>query len=432
MTAKKARKERDAALKAQRGELLRMIHRAKETTTHVLERDARQNQEVDVAASNEEVEVSSRASEDLVVPVQRTSEKVMWSKLKLRALGQANTLAIDAATSIEEHDGNAQDPNFTSLMKSIRGGVSVPSHWHMLSEFLSKQADRDAATRVVPSDIEATDIRELRASKDPKVFLNMNRIAFVRCFTVGTPLATKSFCVRLTESGDVFEEGRWYPKSVAQPTQLSKELRDALGMRSGTSPAPWLYAMQHMKRLPPAFPFARVAGVNAPIPEGAQWGGGEGLWGHAPRNDNGSPSFPGVMGDLRGASHGNGWLPWGSIPPAQTSKATGASSDAVMAATSQPATVSTHKSQPATTAAPYMPLAPFQMPTTAQQRAGPVREMEYTKASDVVTGGLVAQGGVLLPRAPLGLTNTTAQKPSGQGALRPDLKNTTPAPSTKF
>jgi splicing factor 3B subunit 2 len=433
MTNKKARKERDASLKLQRCEVLRTLQRPQETPVLVLESDVRDRTEVVMQETSEEVEVTPRQFDDHVVTsTPRVSQKVQWSQLKLRSLEQSNTHAVEASRRVEEHDGNGQDPYFTALLKSVRGSVPVPSHWHMLSEFLSKQADRDA-TRVVPVDIEATEIRELRASKDPKTFLNMNRIAFVRCFSVGTPLATKMFSVRLTGSGDVFEEGRWYPRSECQPAQLSKELRDALGLKAPTSPAPWLYAMQHMKRLPPAFPFLKVAGVNAPIPEGAQWGGGEGMWGHAPRNDNGSPSFPGVMGEARGPHHSGVPQPWGSVALPALKGTSSTNVETVVAASVPP---SLHKlpapQPPSAPPAPYIPSLSFQMPMTAQQRAGPVREVEYTKTSDVLTGGLVAQGGMLssVPRAPTGLINISGK--SAPSPQLPEAPKYVPAPSTKF
>ncbi|CUG88364.1 unnamed protein product [Bodo saltans] len=437
MAYKKARKERDAMLKLQRCEALRTLQHPRESAVLVLESDI--NDRIDIVATrdtSDQVEVAQRNDVDVAFapPPQRAAQKIRWAQLKLRAIEQLNTHAVEASRRIEEHDGNGQDPHFTALMKSIRGSIAVPSHWHMLSEFLSKQADRDS-TSIVPVDIEATEIREIRASKDPKTFQNMNRIAFVRCFSVGTPLATKMFSVRLTESGDVFEEGRWYPKSDYQPTHLSKDLRDALGLKAPTSPAPWLYAMQHMKRLPPAFPFLKVAGVNAPIPEGAQWGGGEGMWGHAPRNDNGSPAFPGVMGEVRIAHQSAVPQPWGSIAPPIVKVAARETTPAV-APPESVATTGAPPSQkvpaPAPVPAPYYPSMAFQMPTTTQQRVGPVREMEYTKTSDILTGGLVAQGGLLssVPRAPTGLMNAGAK--SAPLPHLPEAQKNLPAPSTKF
>lgn len=442
--SKKSRKERHASLKSQRIETLRVLRSERGNTVPevlVLENDVRVQNDVLPTADHENVEVDTRSPQPLESgPARhnRCDDKVPWARLKLFTLQRNFTHAVEAARCVEEHDGNASDPYFTALLKSVRGSVPVPSHWHMLSEFLSKQADRDSASGVVPADIEATDIRELRASKDPKTFLNMNRIAFVRCFSVGTPLVTKTFGVRLTEPGDVFEEGRWYPKSEGALTLLGKDLREALGLKSTSAPPPWLYAMQHMKRLPPAFPFVRVPGMNAPIPEGAHWGGGEGMWGHAPRTENGSPSFPGVMGELRGGGyHANPcWQPWGSVsPPSKPSQGLSQELSSIPAPPAPlPAVAPPKVTQVSSSAAaPFIPTA-FQMPMTTQQRVGPVREMEYTKTNDVVTGGLVAQGGVLLPRAPTSLISSkTVQQPSASSTTTP--MTTQPPrqpPSTKF
>lgn len=52
-------------------------------------------------------------------------------------------------------------------------------------------------------------------------------------------------------------------------------------------PPPWLINMQRYGP-PPGYPQLKIPGVNAPIPEGAQWGYQPGGWGKAPVNEVGS------------------------------------------------------------------------------------------------------------------------------------------------
>lgn len=46
-------------------------------------------------------------------------------------------------------------------------------------------------------------------------------------------------------------------------------------------PPPWLFSMQ-LHGPPPGYPNLTIPGVNAPIPEGAQWGFHRGGWGRPP------------------------------------------------------------------------------------------------------------------------------------------------------
>lgn len=61
---------------------------------------------------------------------------------------------------------------------------------------------------------------------------------------------------------------------------LSEELKTALSIPP-LAPPPWLINMQRFGP-PPSYPSLRIPGLNAPIPEGAQWGYHPGGWGRPP------------------------------------------------------------------------------------------------------------------------------------------------------
>jgi hypothetical protein len=61
---------------------------------------------------------------------------------------------------------------------------------------------------------------------------------------------------------------------------LSDELKTALSIPP-LAPPPWLINMQRFGP-PPSYPSLRIPGLNAPIPEGAQWGYHPGGWGRPP------------------------------------------------------------------------------------------------------------------------------------------------------
>merc|ERR1712203_1127969 len=77
--------------------------------------------------------------------------------------------------------------------------------------------------------------------------------------------------------------------SSKKPGQLSAALKEALGMTEGTPP-PWLINMQRYGP-PPAYPNLKVPGLNAPIPQGAEYGYHPGGWGKSPVDEFGNPLY---------------------------------------------------------------------------------------------------------------------------------------------
>merc|ERR1712159_840364 len=83
-----------------------------------------------------------------------------------------------------------------------------------------------------------------------------------------------------------------------RPGQLSAALKEALGMEENTPP-PWLINMQRHGP-PPAYPNLKIPGLNAPIPQGAEYGYHAGGWGKPPVDEFGNPLY----GDWRQTDQG--------------------------------------------------------------------------------------------------------------------------------
>ena len=75
----------------------------------------------------------------------------------------------------------------------------------------------------------------------------------------------------------------------AYPGLLSPELKDALGMSDG-APLPWLINMQRYGPRP-SYPSIKIPGLDAPIPDGAEFRYHPGGWGKPPVDHQGQPLY---------------------------------------------------------------------------------------------------------------------------------------------
>jgi splicing factor 3B subunit 2 len=106
---------------------------------------------------------------------------------------------------------------------------------------------------------------------------------------------------RMSIHGDLYYEGKENETRLKdkKPGILSEELRVALGIPVGPTadkyPPPWLIAMQRYGP-PPSYPNLKIAGLNAPIPEGCQFGYHSGGWGKPPVDEHGRPLYGDVFG----------------------------------------------------------------------------------------------------------------------------------------
>ncbi|AYU80855.1 spliceosome-associated protein [Leishmania donovani] len=347
----------------------------------------------------------------------RKHHRMTWEELKLRA---AEMYGLEATELVDQHDGNAVDPLFTVRMKMEPHTVPVPHHWHLQRTFLSRQADREEAVGIVPAEVAALGIEKIRATKDKMA--TPNQVAFISCFMTGTPLQRKTYNVELSRCGDVFYEGKWRPKAHHTPGVLSKRLRQALGI-GPTAPPPWLYSMQTMRRLPPAYPDLRIPGLNAPIPAGGQWGLGQDQWGEPPRAEDNSFLFPGVMDEAAAAGSTQAELRWGTVPPLVTSheevpSAAGASSSG--AASPAPATAAQALPRPTPAAGrPVITPVPFQPQAYVPQQAVPaarVTPQEYVQVQDNTTNSTVAVGYMMMPKDGVQSQPPPSRYPPAQGS----------------
>ncbi|KAJ1952019.1 hypothetical protein EC988_003784, partial [Linderina pennispora] len=108
----------------------------------------------------------------------------------------------------------------------------------------------------------------------------------------------------MTGHGDLFYEGKESDTSYSfTPGTLSDGLRQALNVPP-LAPPPWLINMQRFGP-PPSYPSLVIPGLNAPIPQGAQWGYHPGGWGRPPVDEFGRPLY----GDVFAAATGEPAIP---------------------------------------------------------------------------------------------------------------------------
>lgn len=210
---------------------------------------------------------------------------------------QMSMISVGLSSSFEEHD---IDLKFLLAFKSRR--VFCPDHLSFPSILYSPVpgyiADTGIATMKDALKEKEADqslkskTRERVQPKMGKIDIDYQKLhdAFFRFQT-----APKT----LTPYGEVYYEGKENEiKSFNnyKPGELSKELTEALSIPN-LAPPPWLIAMQRFGP-PPNYPGLKIKGLNAPIPDGAQWGYHPGGWGRPPMNEFGQPIFPEVMGNL--------------------------------------------------------------------------------------------------------------------------------------
>lgn len=209
---------------------------------------------------------------------------------------------------VDWSDVTAADPKLLVAMKSTRNTVPVPPHWSQKREYLQNKRGIEKAPYELPSYIADTGIgtmkdalrekeaeQSLKTKTRERVQPKMGKIgtdyqklrdAFFR-FQTNPPL---------TAYGETYYEGKEYEHKFKerQPGDLSVELKEALSIPP-LAPPPWLIAMQRFGP-PPSYPHLKIPGLNAPIPQGAQWGFHPGGWGRPPLDEFGQPLYGDVMG----------------------------------------------------------------------------------------------------------------------------------------
>ncbi|KAJ1943797.1 hypothetical protein FBU59_002796 [Linderina macrospora] len=215
---------------------------------------------------------------------------------------------------VEWTDVSARDPRLLVELKALRNTVPVPVHWSQKKKYLQYKRGMEKPPFELPDFIKATGIMEMRdAAKEKedektasakareriqpkmhKLTLDYQRLhdAF---FKFQTPPKN------MTGHGDLFYEGKESDTSYNfTPGTLSDSLKQALNMPP-LAPPPWLINMQRFGP-PPSYPNLVIPGLNAPIPQGAQWGYHPGGWGRPPVDEFGRPLYGDVFAAATGES----------------------------------------------------------------------------------------------------------------------------------
>ncbi|PLW14710.1 hypothetical protein PCANC_21139 [Puccinia coronata f. sp. avenae] len=209
---------------------------------------------------------------------------------------------------VEWVDVTAQDPKLLVQLKSYRNTVPIPIHWSQKRDYLQGKRGIEKPAFQLPSYIADTGIatqrdaikekeseQSLRQKTRERVQPKMGKIdidyqklhdAF---FKYQVPPVMTTF-------GEMYHEGKEFETKLKEkrPGDLSEDLKEALSIPP-LAPPPWLIAMQRYGP-PPSYPNLKIPGLNAPIPEGAQWGYHPGGWGKPPTDEFGRPLYGDVFG----------------------------------------------------------------------------------------------------------------------------------------
>ncbi|KAK4337163.1 hypothetical protein RND71_043479 [Anisodus tanguticus] len=214
---------------------------------------------------------------------------------------------------VEMHDVTSKDPVTLLLLKSTRNTVPVPRHWCYKRKYLQGKRGFEKPPFRLPEFIKRTGIMEMRealqekedakslkAKMKEKIRPKMGKIDidYQKLHDAFFKWQTKP---KMNIHGDLYYEGKEFETRLKEkkPGDLSTELRVALGMPTGNNsnkcPPPWLIAMQRYGP-PPSYPNLKIAGLNAPIPDGCSFGYHAGGWGKPPVDEFGRPLYGDVFG----------------------------------------------------------------------------------------------------------------------------------------
>ncbi|KAF8317348.1 DUF382-domain-containing protein [Clavulina sp. PMI_390] len=238
-------------------------------------------------------------------------------KLSKRKQRKANQLSVAELKQlvkkpevVEWTDVSAADPRLLLHLKSTRNTVPVPPHWSAKRDYLQGKRGIEKAAFQLPAFIADTGIATMRdavkekeanmslkAKTRERVQPKMGKVAidYQKLHDAFFKHQTKP---PFTAFGEMYYEGKEFETSLKEkrPGELSKELIEALSIPP-LAPPPWLIGMQRFGP-PPSYPTLKIPGLNAPIPEGAQWGFHPGGWGKPPLDEYNRPLYGDVFGVL--------------------------------------------------------------------------------------------------------------------------------------
>ncbi|KAJ1970858.1 hypothetical protein H4R34_005928, partial [Dimargaris verticillata] len=226
-------------------------------------------------------------------------------------------------------DTTALDPRLLVHLKSYRNTVPVPQHWSRKRKYLQGKRGIEKAPFELPAFIKETGIQEMREAikekEDEQKLKSRTRervqpkmgklgIDYQRLYDAFFRFQSKP---SMTLQGELYYEGKEFETKAMefQPGQLSDDLKAALNMPP-LAPPPWLVNMQRYGP-PPNYPHLIIPGLNAPIPEGAQWGFHPGGWGRPPVDEMNQPLYGNVFyttpTNPLGPNAAIGRQPWGEL-----------------------------------------------------------------------------------------------------------------------
>ncbi|EIN06987.1 DUF382-domain-containing protein [Punctularia strigosozonata HHB-11173 SS5] len=263
-------------------------------------------------------------------------EKKPLSKKKQRKMNRLTVAELKQLVKkpevVEWTDVSAADPRLLLHLKSYRNTVPIPQHWSAKRDYLQGKRGIEKPPFQLPSYIADTGIATMRdAVKEKEANMSLKQktrervqpkmgkvdIDYQKLHDAFFKFQTKP---PVTTFGEMYYEGKEFETSLKEkrPGELSPELVEALSIPP-LAPPPWLISMQRFGP-PPSYPTLRIPGLNAPIPEGAQWGFHPGGWGKPPLDEYNRPLYGDVFGVLPKTNNdGMGEPvdkePWGELEP---------------------------------------------------------------------------------------------------------------------
>ncbi|KAF9437734.1 hypothetical protein BGZ76_011372 [Entomortierella beljakovae] len=263
-------------------------------------------------------------------------EKQAASKKKLKRLNRMSIAVLKQMAKqpevVEWIDVTSSDPNLLVQLKGYRNTVPVPTHWSQKRKYLQGKRGIEKLPFDLPDFIKDTGIMELRnavkekedASKlktktRERVQPKMGKIDidYQKLHDAFFRYQTRP---RLSVHGELYHEGKEFEAKAKEvkPGNLSEELIAALSIPP-LAPPPWLINMQRYGP-PPGYKNLRIPGLNAPIPEGAQWGYHPGGWGKPPVDEFNQPLYGDVFGSSQTEVQSEYMEPvektlWGELDP---------------------------------------------------------------------------------------------------------------------
>ncbi|KIP08861.1 hypothetical protein PHLGIDRAFT_87530 [Phlebiopsis gigantea 11061_1 CR5-6] len=264
-------------------------------------------------------------------------EKKPLSKKKARKMNRLTVAELKQLVKkpevVEWTDVTAADPRLLLHLKSYRNTVPIPAHWSAKRDYLQGKRGIEKPPFQLPSYIADTGIATMRdAVKEKEANMSLKAktrervqpkmgkmdIDYQKLHDAFFKYMTKP---NVTGFGEMYYEGKEFETQLKhkRPGDLSPELVEALSIPP-LAPPPWLISMQRFGP-PPSYPTLRIPGLNAPIPEGAQWGFHPGGWGKPPLDEYNRPLYGDVFGvlpktndaDLGGEPVDRS--PWGELEP---------------------------------------------------------------------------------------------------------------------